>query len=146
MLSDEHAPVVEYLNDTSIYSGMTVPIHMQDGACAVVTGFWYAAKPGFIERAGSSLADFSLLANVLNVKLLPTLDDGARRTRAVHLTARERECIRLAADGFSAKQIALQVDRSLPTIVMHLQSAARKLGARNRAQAIARAAHYRLLA
>jgi LuxR family transcriptional regulator len=35
--------------------------------------------------------------------------------------------------------------RSEPTVVFHLNAAARKLGARNRFQAIARAAHYRLL-
>jgi LuxR family transcriptional regulator len=45
----------------------------------------------------------------------------------------------------TAKQIAYKLDRSPATVMLHLKSATRKLGARNRVQAVARAAHYRLL-
>ena len=48
----------------------------------------------------------------------------------------------LSAQGLSSKQIAWKLKRSESTVVLHLQSAARKLGGRNRAQAIARAAHF----
>jgi LuxR family transcriptional regulator len=145
ILSEVHAPVVEYLNDTHLPNGMTVPIHMPGGSCAVVTGFWSDAEVGFERRAATQMAQFTMLANILNAMLQPMLDERAQETSAVRLTARERECVLHSADGLSAKEIARRLDRSVPTIVMHLQAAARKLGARNRAQTIARAAHYRLL-
>jgi LuxR family transcriptional regulator len=63
----------------------------------------------------------------------------------VRLSPRERECLKLCAKGMTAKQIAYKLDRSPATVMLHLKSATRKLGARNRVQAVARAAHYRLL-
>ena len=65
--------------------------------------------------------------------------------RHVRLSPRERECLKLCAQGLTAKQIAYRLDRSPATVMLHLKSATRKLGARNRVQAVARAAHYRLL-
>jgi LuxR family transcriptional regulator len=53
--------------------------------------------------------------------------------------------LKLCAQGLTAKQIAFRLDRSPATVMLHLKSATRKLGARNRVQAVARAAHYRLL-
>jgi LuxR family transcriptional regulator len=86
-----------------------------------------------------------LFAHKLHGQLLLEAKDEDLSTVAVRLTPRERECIRLCADGLSDKQVAHVLERSISTVVMHLQSAMRKLGARNRAQAIARAAHYGML-
>jgi LuxR family transcriptional regulator len=63
----------------------------------------------------------------------------------VKLTAREIECLRLTAQGLTAKQIAHKLGRAVGTVNLHLNLAIKKLGAKNRVQAIARAAHYRLL-
>ncbi len=40
--------------------------------------------------------------------------------------------------------ISRLIDRSVPTVVMHLNAATRKLGAKNRTQAVAKARHFRL--
>ena len=50
-----------------------------------------------------------------------------------------------SARGYTTEEIAEQIYRSVPTAALHLKNAAQKLGARNRAQAVARAAHYHLL-
>ena len=53
------------------------------------------------------------------------------------LTPREREVLRLVADGLSNKQIARQLSVSERTVKFHVASLFRKLGADNRAQAVA---------
>lgn len=144
-LGDCHAPVIDYVHDSRITSGMTVPVHLPDGACATVTGICQDAADDFEREAGEVLAAFGLFAHVMHEALQRLFDDGQRRSRGVQLTPRERECVRFSADGLSAKAISARIDRAVPTVEMHLKSAARKLGARNRAQLIARAAHYGLL-
>jgi LuxR family transcriptional regulator len=63
----------------------------------------------------------------------------------IHLTRRERECLQHSAKGLSAKGIAAALNRSEATVNLHLIAAARKLGARNRVEAVARGLHYRLV-
>ena len=72
-------------------------------------------------------------------------DTRAKSVGTIRLTERERECLRHSAEGYSAKEISRIIDRSVPTVVMHLNAATKKLGARNRTQAVVRATHYRLL-
>lgn len=62
-----------------------------------------------------------------------------------HLTAREREVLRLIADGLPSKQIARELSISERTVKFHAASINRKLGADNRAQAVALAAQRGLL-
>jgi len=144
-LSDVHTPVIDYVHDARITCGMTVPIHLLRGDCATVTGIRHDAAADFDREAQEHLADFALLAHAVHAAIEPLFGESERQSRAVRLTPRERECVRFSADGLSAKEISLKIDRSAPTVTMHLNSAARKLGARNRAQLVARAAHYRFL-
>jgi DNA-binding NarL/FixJ family response regulator len=64
---------------------------------------------------------------------------------AGQLTAREREVLRLVADGLPGKQIARELGISERTVKFHTASVLRKLGADNRAQAVALAAERGLL-
>lgn len=56
-------------------------------------------------------------------------------TRA--LSPRERDCLRLVADGLENAQIAAQLAIRVPTVKTHLALAYAKLGAINRAHAAA---------
>lgn len=145
-LSEAHARVVDYVHDTSITCGMTVPVHTPDGGCATITGICQDAEADFDQAASRHLAGFTLLAHALHAALDDLFGPRERQSVAVRLTPRERECVRYSAEGLSAKEISLKLGRSAATVVMHLNAAARKLKARNRAQLVARAAHYRLLA
>lgn len=55
------------------------------------------------------------------------------------LTARERDCLAFVADGKSDAEIATVLRVSTGTVHFHVENAKRKLGAKTRAQAIARA-------
>jgi DNA-binding NarL/FixJ family response regulator len=61
------------------------------------------------------------------------------------LTSREREVLRLVAQGLPGKQIARALGISERTVKFHTASLLRKLGADNRAQAVALAAQRGLL-
>jgi DNA-binding NarL/FixJ family response regulator len=61
------------------------------------------------------------------------------------LSAREREVLRLVAEGQSNKQIARTLGIAERTAKFHVTSLFQKLGADNRAQVVALAAHRGLL-
>jgi DNA-binding NarL/FixJ family response regulator len=69
---------------------------------------------------------------------------GPRRRRG-GLTAREREVLRLVAGGRSSKQIARALSVTERTVKFHITSIFNKLGAENRAQAVALATRRGLL-
>ncbi|MDQ6767211.1 MAG: response regulator transcription factor [Candidatus Eremiobacteraeota bacterium] len=61
------------------------------------------------------------------------------------LSARERDVLRLVADGLSNKQIARRLAITERTVKYHINSVMTKLGADNRAQAVGVAVRQRLL-
>lgn len=65
--------------------------------------------------------------------------------RTAALSRREREVLRLVADGHSNKQIARSLGITERTVKFHVTSIFNKLGAENRAQAVARAAQRGLM-
>ena len=67
------------------------------------------------------------------------------RIRGSGLSQREREVLRLVAEGLPTKQIALSLSISERTVKFHVNSIFHKLGADNRAQAVALAAQRGLL-
>jgi DNA-binding NarL/FixJ family response regulator len=76
-------------------------------------------------------------------RLMSEVREPARRT--TQLSEREREVLRLVAEGRSAKQIARALTIAERTVKFHLTSIFNKLGAENRAQAVAIAAQRGLL-
>jgi DNA-binding NarL/FixJ family response regulator len=77
-------------------------------------------------------------------KVLAEMAGGSANRHAV-LSAREREVLRLVADGLPTKQIANALSISERTVKFHVNSIFHKLGAENRAQAVAVAAQRGLL-
>jgi DNA-binding CsgD family transcriptional regulator len=83
----------------------------------------------------------------LVVRAPPSRDSGfgAMRENEVHplLTPREVEVLAALAEGMTNKAIARRLDISLHTVKFHVESLFRKLGARTRTEAVARAAERR---
>lgn len=144
-LTREHQPVVQYLKESRLTCGATVPIHSVEGGLATVTAIRIDPERAFLEEANRQLGTFSLLAQHLHRAAYRALPPADRSGNVLGLTARELECLRWAARGKTAQDIAVILDRSLATVCLHLNNAMRKLGAQNRAQAIAHASHYRLI-
>ncbi|OYR16756.1 bacterial regulatory, luxR family protein [Brucella grignonensis] len=118
---------------------------MPHGDYATVTGVFSGPRSDFRQRALRYVADFNLMAQIFHQSAYELFDEHIRGIGKVHLTVRERECLRYAAECLSAKEISRIIDRSVPTVVMHLNAAAKKLGAKNRTQAVVRATRARLL-
>lgn len=64
---------------------------------------------------------------------------------AVHLTTREKDCLRYSAEGKTSWEIGQLLDIGARTVNFHLNNAARKLGVIGRRQAIARALSQQLI-
>lgn len=145
VVTDRHQPVIHYCLDTRMTIGVTVPMRLAQGGIATFNAVCVDPEPGFEKDARHHMADLALAGYAFHNAALESYDPGALPCRHVRLSPRERECLQLCARGMTAKQIAFKLDRSPATVMLHLKSATRKLGARNRVQAVARAAHYRLL-
>lgn len=70
-------------------------------------------------------------------RLSPTMD--------VDLTRREQSCLRWAGDGKTSMETAKLLNISERTVVFHLKNAAKKLQAKNRIEAYAKAVRYGML-
>ena len=145
VICDRHRPVLGYLRDTRLSCGVTVPIHHPRGDLATFTAIRIDAERGFSADALAVAHEIGVIGQTFHEIVSARFDADTRRTRRMRLTPRERECLQLCANGLTAKEIARQIGRAVPTVTLHLNSATRRLGARNRFQAVARAVHYRLL-
>ncbi|HXV29331.1 MAG TPA: LuxR C-terminal-related transcriptional regulator [Sinorhizobium sp.] len=94
------------------------------------------------EPAGAERAMIYLALVQLFECLERTFDAGATREK---LSSREIECLRWAAAGKSSDEIAIILGISAYTVASYFKSAARKLDAVNRMQAIARAMRLKLI-
>ncbi|WP_337270571.1 LuxR family transcriptional regulator [Oryzifoliimicrobium ureilyticus] len=143
-MTEDCAPVAAFLAERELTAGVTVPIHLPQGDYATVTGIMRGNRRKLAKDASHYLADFGLAAHLFQREAEAALTPEQRYAGLVRLTARERECLAHSAEGLSAKEISRVIGRSVPTVVMHLNAATRKLGAKNRAHAAVRAAHLRL--
>jgi DNA-binding NarL/FixJ family response regulator len=68
----------------------------------------------------------------------PYVDPAAKRANGSGgLTRRQREILQLYADGLSTERVAQRLDRSTETVRTHTKAALSRLGARDRAHAVA---------
>ena len=118
--------------------GYLVPIHGPKGyeGCVSMT----ARKLDLSARAKSAVHLMALYAFDRMRRLRGSLPD-----KKITLTAREREVLSWIAGGKSAAQISQALKISKRTVDEHSQTAARKLGAANRTQAVAIAMRDRII-
>ena len=145
VLQPSQIPAIGYLLDNRMTCGITVPMHLPDGTLASFTAISTNPARDFERDANRYLGDTILLGSLFNKSVYLTLDQRMRTCQYIRLTKRERECLQWCARGLTAKEIAHRLGRSIGTVTMHVNNATRKLGAKSRPQAVARAAYYRLL-
>jgi LuxR family transcriptional regulator, quorum-sensing system regulator SolR len=142
------AKVEEFWEEARAYglqAGLSFSVHEQPG----VTGIFSLSRDKIIDLQGHDLAALigraqmfaSLLHHAVSRIDLPKLLPESN----VSLTARERECLKWAAEGKTAWEIGQIVGITERTIVFHLNNVIQKLGASNKVQAIVRAIALRLI-
>jgi DNA-binding CsgD family transcriptional regulator len=127
--------------DYGLRSGIGIPIHGPGGQWGMVS----VATDSAIEPRASlqNLAELHLLATFMH-------EAGHRFITAstqeqVHLTARELDSLRWAAEGKTSWEIGQLLSIGERTVIFHLNNAARKLGVIGRRQAVARAISLQLI-
>ncbi len=129
-----------------VYGGITVPIHLPRGRTGSVS--WYSRDPDVnIPRA---LEDFGDLLRLVGHRFMDLVYAHRAETESeeqarLHLSERELECLTWAALGRTDADIGAVIHRSPATARFHIDNAVRKLGARNRTQAVAIAAQRGLI-
>jgi DNA-binding NarL/FixJ family response regulator len=117
-----------------------------------VLGAIRAGARGYLLKGATSVEIAGAVRTVaaggtaLEPRVAARLAAAVRAPAGVHLTAREMDVLRLVAAGRPGKQIARALGISERTVKFHITSVLRKLGADNRAQAVALAAQRGLLA
>jgi DNA-binding NarL/FixJ family response regulator len=105
----------------------------------------YILKGAPATEVARAIRDVYAGGSFLPPPIAAVLAAEVREPAPAELTLREREVLRFVADGLSNKQIAGRMDIAERTVKFHLNSVMTKLGADNRAQAVAVAARRRLL-
>ena len=120
------------LRDYGFPDGLAMPCHGPNGYLGLVSlAFEQLQAIAPPDRLAIEVASVVMHDRMRDLALAP----GAWKPV---LTARERECIALVADGRSDSEIGDLLSISENTVVTHIQNAKRKLGSRTRAQAVAR--------
>ncbi len=123
----------------NLRAGFTVPFITLDGAVAAVSlGGEAVDMPPAARGMISMIATFAIGRAI-------DLRTSGRSRQCPGLTAREIECLKWAAEGKSEWEISAILDVSEHTADKHLSNAHRKLGAANRAHAVALAIRWGLI-
>lgn len=81
---------------------------------------------------------FAELLAVIRAILPTSTESDPPKNTAFHLTERELEVLKAAAQGWTNKQIGVRLHISDRTVQVHLQAIYHKLGASNRTEAVSR--------
>lgn len=135
-----------YMDDYGMPFGITVPIHMPDGAFAGLSAVWRESGSENEWRGVSTRAldAIFLVAHHFHYTIHPRFH-GPTRIDTPHLTSRELECLEWAAVGKSSSEIGAIIGCSMETVRFHFKNIMRKLDSVNRAQALIKAIHFGLI-
>lgn len=127
----EHAPYWEAMAEFDVRDTLAVP-HFGPNHMATALTIWFThaeLSPAETDAIRlSSLIAMERLREPASVASIPPL-----------LSIRERDCLSYVADGMSDGEIAARLGISAHTAHAHVENAKRKLDARTRAQAVAKA-------
>lgn len=124
--------------------GYTVPVRGPNGQFAIFTVNKTCPPSTWTTLIEEYRTDFMLLAHFVHQQALRLSGEGEPHTTR-SLSARERDAIRLIADGLSRGQAADRLGISENTFRVYIDSARHKLGALNIPHAVALAAHRGLI-
>lgn len=143
-LTAEERDSWRYLADKQLYNGITIPIVLSGGRFAFVSALSDVSDDEWDELARSTQNALFVVAHQFHASSFKRFQDPFARNRPRDLmrrdlSRRELECLKWAALGKTAEEIATIIDRSAETVRIHLKRAGMKLSASNRAHAVAKA-------
>jgi LuxR family quorum sensing-dependent transcriptional regulator len=125
-------PGFDLARDLGIGDGLTIPFHVPGNRVGVVSfGF---ERLDLSRQETLTIALTAAVAHERMMQLSPPAATSGRPT----LTPRERDCLAFVAEGLSDADIGEKLGISQTTAHAHVEGAKRKLGAKTRAQAVAR--------
>jgi DNA-binding CsgD family transcriptional regulator len=141
-LSTRQRLVLDEAADAGLKNGVSVALHGPWGRVAVVS---FASRFADAD-ALPHFNYFNLLASQFHV----TFDARAQKLRGtaaetVHLSQREKDCLRWTAQGKSSWDIGVILGISESTVTFHAKNAMRKLGTASRTVAVLRAIRLNLI-
>lgn len=130
---------LELLKTYGVRGGLCVPIHASRGRIGCLL---FVDRNGIdLERCLEAYRSALMLAGIYLMKLCDDRAVVATVAEAVnYLTRREIECVTLAGRGFTDKEIAKELHCGPCTARFHIENVIKKLSARTRVQAVAKAA------
>ena len=144
-LNSTQKEALAYVEDIGFLDGMTVPIHLPEGAFAFVTAVSHAPEGRWRAQQAQVRDALFVMAHDFHASVGPRFGLPSSRVAATKLSPREREILAHAAAGHSAPETARRVHRSVETVRRQRKSAMEKLGAHSVTQAVATAMHEGLL-
>ena len=143
-IQEEHSAQVKRMfgeaGEFRLKAGFAVPLITLEGAAATVS-----LAGDAVDLPPEALGMISMISTFAIARAID-LRDKERKRQGPKLTPREVECLKWAADGKTEWEISAILNVSEHTADKHLANAHRKLGAANRAQAVANAIRWGLIA
>lgn len=139
--SSRGARITRELGALGLCAAFIVPLHLPRGRVGLV-GWWGPDRPApwpdhLVDTASAPLL---ILAHYFFDLLRARSPPATKGCATAELSAREIECLTLAAGGSVDDEMARRLGVSAHTVRFHLTNAAAKLGARNRTHAVGLAA------
>ncbi len=123
-----------------LVNGASLAVHGSRGELAMLSLTNSPRSAAARQAVTRSLGEAQLLACYLHEAVQEiVLSKEVLPLKRAKLTERERECLLWASEGKTSWETATILNVSERTVVFHVQNAARKMGATNRRQAVARA-------
>ncbi len=131
-------PMLAFARKIDIVDLVVVPVSF-NGVIVGLGGFSGNPTLSDAQKTGLQLITYSLFAQTRSFRNIGI------HTAAEPLTPREKEVIRLSADGLTSQEIAMRLGMSPRTVNQHVDNVADKLGTKNRAHTVAEAIRHGLL-
>lgn len=130
--------------ERGIAGGISIPIHLP--RCSVGSVGWISRDPELdLDAVLAEHADVLRLSALRMMDLVFAARADEDETLPAVLSLREIECLTFVALGLTDAEIGERLHRSATTARFHVENATAKLGARNRAQAVALACQQGLI-
>lgn len=129
--------IMQQASEFGLVNGVSIPLKSPSGEVAV-----FSLATSNAERVEERLLEVLPYGQLFSSRVFEVharLNQSVNDAKSFKLTAREIECLFWACEGKTTWEISKIIDVTERTIVFHLTSATKKLGAVNRQHAVAKA-------